>query len=62
MRHWSVRLALVAVLTGILVAIGPPPSTSAPTVDGWEWRELFETTGLSWSQVAAVCPTWSCRR
>jgi len=46
MRHWSVRIALVAVLTGILVAIGPPPSTSAPTVDGWEWRELFETTGL----------------
>ena len=57
MRHWSVRLALVAVFTGCLVAIGAPPSTAAPTVDGREWRELFETTGLSWSQVASVCPT-----
>ena len=34
-----------------------PPSSAAPTVDGREWRELFETTGLSWSQVASVCPT-----
>ena len=57
MRHWSVRLALVAAFTGCLVAIGAPPSTAAPTVDGREWRELFETTGLSWSQVASVCPT-----
>ena len=57
MRHRSVRLALVAVLVGGLVSLSPPSSTAAPTVDGREWRELFETTGLSWSQVATVCPT-----
>ena len=34
-----------------------PPSTAAPTVDGREWRELYETTGLSWTEVASVCPT-----
>ena len=57
MRHWSVRFALVAVFVGGLVSVGAPPSTAAPTVDGREWRELFETTGLSWSEVASVCPT-----
>ncbi len=57
MRHWSVRFALVAVFVGGLLSVGAPTSTAAPTVDGREWRELFETTGLSWSEVASVCPT-----
>jgi len=34
-----------------------PASTAAPTVDGREWRELFETTGMSRSEVATACPT-----
>ena len=42
---------------GGLGSVGAPTSRAAPTVDGREWRELFETTGLSWSQVASVCPT-----
>ena len=53
---WSLRFALVVVLVGGLVSVGPT-STAAPTVDGREWRELYETTGLSWSEVATVCPT-----
>ena len=57
MRRWSVCLALVSVLVGVLVPAGASPSAAAPTVDGREWRELFETTGLSWSEVASVCPT-----
>lgn len=57
MRHSTLRLALVAVLTGALVSVATPTTTAAPTVDGREWRELYETTGLSWSQVASVCPT-----
>ena len=57
MRIWSVRLALVTLFVGGLTAVGAPTSTAAPTVDGREWRELFETTGLSWSEVASVCPT-----
>ena len=32
-------------------------SSAAPTVAGREWRELYQTTGVSWSQVASVCPT-----
>ena len=57
MRHWSVRLAIVAVFVGSLVPAGSATVTAAPTVDGKQWRELFQTTGLSWSQVASVCPT-----
>lgn len=57
MRHWSVRFALVAVFVGGLSSLGAATSAAAPTVDGREWRELFETTGLSWTQVASVCPT-----
>ncbi len=57
MRHWSVRFALVAALMGGLVSVGAPTTSAAPTVGGREWRELFETTGLSWTEVASVCPT-----
>ena len=57
MRHRSVRLALGTALVGALVSVGAPTSNAAPTVGGREWRELFETTGLSWSEVASVCPT-----
>ena len=57
MRHSTLRLALVALLAGTLVSVAAPTTTAAPTVDGREWRELYETTGLSWSQVASVCPT-----
>ncbi len=57
MRRLSVRLALVIVLVGTLGSFGAASSSAAPTVDGRQWRELYETTGLSWSQVASVCPT-----
>jgi hypothetical protein len=42
---------------GALLSLGAATSSAAPTVDGREWRELYQTTGLSWSQVASVCPT-----
>ena len=57
MRQWSVRFALVVLFLAGLVSVGAPTSTAAPTVDGREWRELYETTGLSRSEVASVCPT-----
>ncbi len=57
MRHGSLRLVLIAVFVGALLSLGPGISTAAPTSDGRQWRELYETTGLSWSQVASVCPT-----
>ena len=57
LRRWFVRLALVSVTAGILSPLGAGISAAAPTVDGRQWRELYETTGLSWSDVASVCPT-----
>jgi RTX calcium-binding nonapeptide repeat (4 copies) len=57
------RRAVVGILfTGLLViAFGGQPVAAAPPepVDGGneiEWRQLYETTGLSWNQVAGVCP------
>ena len=45
---------------GILAsAILPGFAAPAGAVDdghGHEWRQLYETTGLSWNDVAAVCP------
>ena len=61
MRH--VRRNALAIAAGIavsLTAFAPQlatPSSAAPTAEGKEWRELYDTTGLSWSQVATVCPT-----
>jgi hypothetical protein len=48
----------VAVLLAVMAMLVLPvsPATSAPTAAGRQWRELTETTGLSWAQVAAVCP------
>ena len=57
MRYWSVRFALLVVFLASLGTLSTASSSAAPTVDGREWRELYETTGLSWSQVASVCPT-----
>ncbi|MET0523471.1 MAG: calcium-binding protein [Nocardioides sp.] len=57
MRAWPTRLALASVLVGSLVSVGAPASNAAPTVGGREWRELYETTGLSWTEIASVCPT-----
>jgi hypothetical protein len=36
----------------------PPPSRSAAVNDGADrvWRQLTETTGLSWTEIAQVCP------
>ena len=57
MRYWTVRFALVVIWVAVLSPLGAGSSSAAPTVDGKQWRELYETTGLTWSQVASVCPT-----
>lgn len=50
-------LSTVVALVAGLVALAPAHAGAAPTEGGREWRELFETTGLSRAQVASVCPT-----
>jgi hypothetical protein len=46
---------LVLALAGGRPAWGAPPDP-ADGGNGTEWRQLYETTGVSWNQVAAVCP------
>ncbi len=54
MKVWIIGLVVSCVfalgLVGI-VGIG-----AAPVRGETQWRELYETTGLTWAQVAAVCP------
>jgi RTX calcium-binding nonapeptide repeat (4 copies) len=48
-------LTLVVVLASGQPAWAAPPDPVDPG-DGTEWRQLYETTGLSWNQVTSVCP------
>jgi hypothetical protein len=57
------RRAVLALCSSLFVValVGVPPAAAAPPdpVDdgaGKQWRQLYETVGLSWSQVAALCP------
>ncbi len=54
-RKLAVAAALV-VASSIAGLIGAPEAPAAPTVGDKEWNELFPTTGLTWDQVASVCP------
>jgi hemolysin type calcium-binding protein len=52
----------ILLMSFVVVALGGGrPAWAAPPdpVDdgnGTEWRQLYETTGLSWNQVAGICP------
>ena len=55
MRRFRTLLAgMILAVAGITPFATP---ASAVTAEGKEWRQLYETTGLSWDQVATVCPT-----
>ena len=56
MRRTRALIGVIALL-GSVGAFAAPSAGAAPTENGREWRELYTTTGLSWSQVASVCPT-----
>ena len=45
----------VVALAGSGYAWAAPPDP-VDGGNGKEWRQLYETTGLSWNQVAAICP------
>jgi hypothetical protein len=50
------RLWVAALLCGVFAS----PSVAAPPVEdstGKEWRQLIETTNLSWEEISSVCPT-----
>jgi Ca2+-binding RTX toxin-like protein len=48
------RLAVPAAL--VLVLMFAAPASAAFPDDGKRWRQVTETAGMTWSQVAAVCP------
>ena len=56
------RATFISCLSLLVVAlVGGTPAGAAPPdpVDdggGKQWRQLYETVGLSWSQLASVCP------
>jgi hypothetical protein len=58
-RQIGLALSCAAVFVCALFAGAPagavPPH---PTEDGYgrQWRQLYETTGLTWAQVAEICP------
>ncbi len=57
-RMFRTRAVIAAVaIMGSVVVVGTPTAGAAPVENGREWRELYTTTGLSWSQIASVCPT-----
>ncbi len=53
------RVVAIAVVTVFAFGLGAEAAGALPHDDGTgkEWRQLYETTGLSWNQVASVCPT-----
>jgi Ca2+-binding RTX toxin-like protein len=50
-RRWAVPAALCATL------VCAPPASAAFPQDGKRWRQVTDTVGVTWNQVAAVCPT-----
>ena len=56
MRGGRTRLVVFAAILVGVSCLATAPSQAAPTANGREWRELYETTGPSWAQVAEVCP------
>jgi Ca2+-binding RTX toxin-like protein len=52
-RSVFVVLALVASLFSVVVV---SPATAEPVHGGKEWNQLYPTVGLTWAQVASVCP------
>ena len=55
------RGVLAALSIVVLVTLAGGPAAAAPPDplddgNGKQWRQLYETQGLSWSQVAQICP------
>src|SRR3954449_9481446 len=53
----TMRGVLLTAVAGVALAWATTtPAAALVDTHGREWRQLYETTGLSFDQVAAVCP------
>lgn len=57
MKRKVAAAAVIIVASSVAGLVASPEAPAAPTVGGREWNELWPTTGLTWTQVASVCPT-----
>ena len=53
-------LAIALTSFAVVLTAGQPAGAAPPDPvdpgDGKEWRQLYETAGVSWNQVAEICP------
>ncbi len=49
-------LALLFLSLAVAAVVGGTPAAAAPPDDGKQWRSLRETTRVTWSEVAQICP------
>ena len=54
MRRFTTMCLGFALVAGSTFALGSSAVVAAPVQEGKEWRELYETTGLSWAAIATV--------
>src|SRR4051812_16220661 len=55
-RRRAILATLCLFLFFLARAVVAPAGAEVPDPAGNEWRQLYETTGLTWDQVASVCP------
>jgi hemolysin type calcium-binding protein len=52
-----IRGSVVPALALVVLACSAAPAAAAFPDDGKRWRQVRDTSGVTWNQVAAVCPT-----
>ncbi len=53
----SIGLVVVALIASLTAVVGAGPASAMPIHGDKEWAQLHPNTGLTWAQVASVCPT-----
>ncbi|KAI5911992.1 hypothetical protein PA01_18295 [Azoarcus sp. PA01] len=55
MAQTQSRLLTVRIAVALTLALLISPTANALVIDGRDWRQVSETVGVSWSQVAGAC-------
>src|SRR4051812_40656540 len=55
-RRRAILATLCLFLFVLALAVVAPAGAEVTDPAGNEWRQLYETTGLTWDQVASICP------